>query len=259
MVNMEKNKDKNYLENIFYLLFLSTFLIIFLPFLILLIKGVFLDLNQFFKTFFDIVVWKSLLLTFFAGFVALILCFIFGIPSAYILARKNFYGKNFIETILNVPVMIPHIIIGITILILFSSGLSFLVNSFFGAVFTLFFLSIPIFLTSVTDGFKKVDPKLEMAAKTLGASDTKTFFSITLPLSLREIISASLITWSKAISEFGAILIVAYYINGIMFTPVLIYERFLSGGFTNSLPLACLMLIIGFIIVLLSKNLKNKK
>src|SRR5690606_22910702 len=92
-----------------------------------------------------------------------------------------------------------------------------------------------------------VDPKMEKVAMTLGSGSLRTFLIITLPLALRSILVGSIMCWARAISEFGAIVIIAYFPNT---APVLIYKRFVDFGLSESTPVAvilislCLMLFL---------------
>jgi molybdate/tungstate transport system permease protein len=106
------------------------------------------------------------------------------------------------------------------------------------------------------EGFLSVPERLEQAAMNLGASQTKTFFKISLPLAWRSILSGFVLMFARGISEFGAVVIIAYH---PMTTPVLIYERFGSFGLQYAKPIAVIVIFISLLVFILLRWLANKK
>ncbi len=202
------------------------------------------------KTLQDPKVRDAICLSIYAAFLTTVIAFIFGVPLAYLLARIDFTGKNIVESIIDVPIVVPHAVAGIALLTLFGrSGLVGEPLSFFGIRFgstllgimvAMLFVSSPFMINSARDGFKGVDPRLEYVARTLGASRWQSFLRISFPLAFRNILTGCVLTWARAISEFGAVIIIAYY---PMTAPVLIYERYLSLGLDSSRPIAVLLLL----------------
>ena len=177
--------------------------------------------------------------------------FLFGTPLAYILARKEFRGKRFVESVVDVPIVIPHPVIGIAILsavgqgtvmgeVLRSIGVK-IVGSATGIVTVLTFVGAPFYINAVKNAFEMVPVRLERVARTLGASELKAFLLVTFPLSTRSVLSGLLMCSARAISEFGAVVVVAYH---PVTAPVLIYERFESFGLRYSQPVAVLLIMI---------------
>ncbi|GAI43380.1 unnamed protein product, partial [marine sediment metagenome] len=119
-------------------------------------------------------------------------------------------------------------------------GLDF-VDSTAGIVIAMLFVSIPFLIDSAKEGFKKVDVRLEKVSRTLGASPWQAFFRISLPLAWRSILAGSIMMWARGISEFGAVIILAYH---PMIASTLIFERFESYGLAYSQPVAVLLIII---------------
>ena len=121
---------------------------------------------------------------------------IFGIPLAYVLVRCDFFGKKIIEGIVDLPVIIPHSAVGIALLSVWGrkslfgklTGLSIMGTEVAISV-AMFFVSVPFLINSVKNGLKLVDERYEKVAYTLGASPTKTFFTITLPMIRKSILS----------------------------------------------------------------------
>ena len=103
------------------------------------------------------------------------------------------------------------------------------------------FVSIPFLVNSARDGFLAVPVRLEKAALSLGASPLRVFLTISVPLAWRSILSGSILMWARGMSEFGAVLIIAYH---PMITPVLIYERFGAFGLKYARPAAVLFIVV---------------
>ncbi len=210
-------------------------------------------------------VQKSIWLTLGTSMFATLFFAIGSIPLAYLLAKKEFYLKKLVLGIINLPVVIPHSAAGIAILGFISRdstvgkiadnfGISF-VGHPVGIALAMAFVSIPFLLNAARDGFLSVPDKLENAALNLGASPTRVFFTISLPLAWRNIVSGLILMFARGMSEFGAVVIVAYH---PMVAPVLIWERFGAFGLKYAQPVAvifiCVSLIVFIILRLLSKE-----
>lgn len=176
---------------------------------------------------------------------------LFGTPLAYFLARQDFRGKAILEAIIDVPIMVPHTVAGIAVLMAFSpkapagallvrAGLS-PVNSHLGIILACIFVSIPFFVDAARDAFYGVSPRLENVSRTLGATFPHVFFRITLPLAKKGLISGLIMSWARGVSEFGAIVIIAYH---PMVAPTLIYDRFATFGLKYSTPIAVQLILV---------------
>jgi molybdate/tungstate transport system permease protein len=203
------------------------------------------------QTLLDDEVRGSILLTFRASFIATGLAFACGVPLAYLLARVDFPGKRLIEGIIDVPIVVPHSAAGIALLMVFGRrtllgqafgifGLKF-VSAFPGIVIAMLFVSLSFLVNAAREGFEAVDPRLERVARTLGASPWRAFWGVSFPLAWRSILSGMILMWARGLSEFGAVIILAYH---PMVAPVLLYERFESFGLRYSRPVAALMILI---------------
>ena len=173
------------------------------------------------------------------------------IPLAYVISRKRFFLRKLVIGIINLPIVIPHSAAGIALLSVISRdtipgriaeslGFGF-VGTSAGIILAMAFVSLPYLLTAAIDGFNAVPVKLEKAALNLGASQFRTFFSISLPLAWRPILSGLIMMWARGMSEFGAVIIIAYH---PMTTPVMIFERFNSFGLQYARPVAVLFIFI---------------
>lgn len=188
------------------------------------------------------------------------------VPLAYVLSRKKFYSRKLIIGILNLPVVIPHTAAGIALLGVLSRdtisgsiaeklGFSF-INSSAGIMLAMAFVSLPYLLTAAIDGFNAVPVRFEKAAMNLGASHFRTFFTITLPLAWRPIFSGLIMMWARGMSEFGAVIIIAYH---PMTTPVMIFERFNSYGLQYARPVAIIFIVICLILFIVLRFFSRNK
>ena len=203
------------------------------------------SLNDLWQTLRDADVLRSIWLSIWTAVTAAILALLWGTPLAYLLARRNFRGKRLVESIIDLPIMIPHPIVGIAILgmagrdhwmgkILTSLGVR-IMGSATGIVAVMLFVGLPFYINTVKAGFEAIPERTERVSRTLGASAAATFFRVTLPLAWRHMVVGVIMCTARAISEFGAIVIVAYH---PMVAPVLIYERFTAFGLKYSQPVA---------------------
>lgn len=224
------------------------FLFIFIPIANLMVSA---SPGSIIGSFFDSEVQSALFISIYCAIASTILALIFGVPLAYTLARHDFRGKGFVESVIDVPLVIPHTVSGILLLIVYTSsgiigeplgrlGITF-TDAIPGIIVAMLFASATFVVNSSREGFENVDPRMEKVARTLGSGSLKTFFIITLPLSLRSIVVGSIMSWARAISEFGAIVIIAYY---PITAPLLIYKRFVDYGLSESTPVAILLISI---------------
>ena len=189
---------------------------------------------------------SSIILSMSAALYAVLLSLLLGIPLAYVLARRDFPGKGLIEAVIDIPVVVPHTVAGIALLMVLGRGtilgstINF-VDAMPGIVAAMMFVSAPFIVNYLREGFEAIDPRMEFVARGLGASGFDAFRTVTLPLSVRSIFMGAVMGWARAISEFGAVVIIAYY---PMIAPTYIYAAFNSGGLASSRPVASLLLLI---------------
>lgn len=208
----------------------------------------------------------SIWLTLGASFGGTFVCAIFAIPLAYVLARKEFPGKRLVHGIIDLPIVIPHSAAGIAVLgfisrdsvigqLASSVGLDFIGHPI-GISMAMAFVSIPFLINAARDGFSSIPVRLEQAAKNLGANSVRVFFTISLPLAWRYILSGFIMMFARGLSEFGAVVIVAYH---PMTTPILIYERYTSYGLKYARPVAILFILVCLVFFIgLRLLVKNK-
>jgi molybdate/tungstate transport system permease protein len=228
---------------------------ILLPLFEMIVQPTLSDLRE---TIRDKDVINSIWLSIYTSGAAALISFFFGTPFAYLLARKEFTGKKFIESIVDLPIMIPHPIVGIAILsiagrnhwlgqIMSSLGIR-IMGSVTGIIVVLTFVGIPFYVNNVKTGFEAVPVRLENISRSLGASAIGTFFRVTFPLAWRSMVVGMIMCTARAISEFGAIVIVAYH---PMIAPVMIYQRFTAYGLRYSQPVAVWLIMVCLLLFLL--------
>ncbi len=125
-----------------------------------------------------------------------------------------------------------------------------------GIIVVLTFVGMPFYINTVKNGFENISPRLENVSRSLGASLGSTFFRLTLPLAGRSILAGFIMCVARALSEFGAVVVVAYH---PMVAPVLIYERFESYGLNYSRPVAVWMILISLLLFLILRTLSGRR
>jgi molybdate/tungstate transport system permease protein len=236
------------------LLVLSSLILLFLVAPLL---GLFLQTgaSEFFETAKDKEVQDSIWLTIWVSFSATFFFAIAAVPFSWLLARKSFPLKGIVQGLIDLPVVLPHTAAGIALLGFISRdgllgkaasavGIN-LVNNPAGIALAMAFVSLPFLINSARDGFAAVPERLEKAALNLGAGRARVFFTISLPLAWRSIITGFVMMFARGMSEFGAVVIIAYH---PMIAPVLIYDRFTSFGLSYARPAAVLFIIVALIV-----------
>ena len=246
-------------------LFLSSLVLLFILAPLL---GLFLHTGseELFATANDKVVQESILLTVWVSFAATFFFAIGAVPFAWLLARKNFPLKSVVQGIIDLPVVLPHTAAGIALLGFISRdgllgkaassvGLN-LVNNPAGIALAMAFVSLPFLINSARDGFAAIPERLEKAALNLGANRTRVFITISFPLAWRSIVTGFVMMFARGMSEFGAVVIIAYH---PMIAPVLIYDRFSSFGLKYARPAAVLFIIVALVVFTLLRLLSERR
>ncbi len=188
------------------------------------------------------------------------------IPFAWILARKSFPMKQLVNGIIDLPIILPHPAAGIALLWVLSAngslgsvaktiGIRF-VGTSWGIAMAMAFVSLPYLINAARDSFAAVPERLEQAAMGLGISTTRTFFRISLPLAKRGIISGLILMWARGMSEFGAVIVLAYH---PMITPVLIWERFSAYGLRYAMPVTVVFVTICLVVFIVLRIQSDRR
>lgn len=201
---------------------------------------------------------QAILLTVFCATVATAIGALLGAPLGYLLARYRFPGRRLLQGLMDLPVVIPHPVVGIALILFLGRhsavggalarvGLEF-VSRVPGIIAAMLFVSAPILVSGAREAFATVDPKLERVARSLGDTPWQAFRRITLPLSGRGILAAAILSWARSVSEFGSIVILTY---NPKVASVLIFDRFTAFGLTAAIPAAVLLLLVALTVFVL--------
>ena len=215
--------------------------------------------------------WQILGLTLRTAALATLLILPPGLAVAWLLARKRWPGKSFVETLVALPLVMPPVATGLILLHLLGRrgpiG-AWLHRTFeLDVVFTwravvaaMMVMSFPLLIRAARVAFEEVDPRLEQIARTLGAGDWRVFVTITLPLASRGIVSGLLLAFARAIGEFGATILVAGNIPGQTSTLSLAIYNFVQlGRDADAFRLLAVAVLIAFITVWMAEGFLRRR
>jgi molybdate transport system permease protein len=215
--------------------------------------------------------WQAVALSLKVSFWATLLSLPLGILTAYALARGQFRGKQLLNALVHLPLILPPVVTGYLLLLTFGRrGLvgGWLEETFglvlafrwTGAVLAAAIMAFPLMVRAIRIAIEAVDPKLEQAGATLGASRFWVFTSITLPLILPGVIAGSVLAFAKALGEFGATITFVSNIPGQTQTLPLAIYTFLQvpGGESSALRLVAISVALAMAAVLLSEVLARR-
>lgn len=206
--------------------------------------------------------YSPLWLSFKTATIATVIVFIIGVFLARILTRNEFRGKSIIEALFLLPLVLPPTVVGFGLLMIFGNNgpLGILLQEWFGiqVVFTwnaviiaAVVVSFPLMYQSATAAFKQYDKNIENAAYTMGASKWKVFWTISFPLAWPGLLSGTVLTFARALGEFGATLMLAGFIPGITNTiPLAIYFAVESGNTQMAAVWVVIIITLGFSAIL---------
>jgi molybdate transport system permease protein len=201
--------------------------------------------------------------------IATLLAIVLGTPLAYLLARYEFRGKVVAETLIDLPMVLPPAVAGVALLMAFGrrglvgehlSGLGLeLAFTQAAVVLAQMFVATPFFVKSATAGFARVEREAEEAAQIDGADSWSVFCRVTLPLTWPALFGGAIMTWARALGEFGATIIFAGNFPGRTQTmPLAIYIGFeLELG--TALTLSIILLVVSFSVLALVKGLMRQR
>ncbi|KAB0465287.1 molybdate ABC transporter permease subunit [Vibrio toranzoniae] len=205
-----------------------------------------------------------------AGFAILWLIPI-GIGLAWLLAKKQFFGKSIVESFVHLPLVLPPVVIGYLLLVMMGRQgiIGSWLNEVFGIVFSFSWkgaalacvvVALPLMVRSIRLSLETVDSKLEEAAATLGASPIRVFFTITLPLMLPGIITGTMLSFARSLGEFGATISFVSNIPGETQTIPLAMYTFIEtpGAEMEAARLCAISIVIALGSLMLSEWLNKK-
>jgi len=211
---------------------------------------------------------KALWLTVQTTFVATLLAVVLGTPLAYLLARSAFRGRDVLDTLVDLPITIPPVVAGVALLLAFGRrGLLGRQLDVWGyhvaftsiaVVMAQLFIASPFFVKAARSGFEGVDTRLEAAARTLGASRWRVFWTITVPLARPALLSGVVLAWARALSEFGATMMFAGNFPGRTQTLTLAVMTALESDLETAVAVSALSLALALSALLSAKWLAGR-
>jgi molybdate transport system permease protein len=215
--------------------------------------------------------WEAIRISLLVGVVAVIVSLPPGVALGWLFARKSFWGKSLLETVVNLPLVLPPVVTGYLLLVSFGrrGWLGNLLENWFGvrlvfdwkgAALASAVVSFPLMVRAIRIAFTSVDRRLEQAARTLGAGPWDTFFSISVPLARHGIVAGCVLAFARSIGEFGATIMIAGNIPGETRTiPLYIYSQLESpGGIEHSFRIVVIAVMISAAALLVGEWLDRK-
>jgi len=196
----------------------------------------------------------AIMLSLVTSVISTIICIAIAIPVAYALARYQFFGKRIANLVLTLPLTLPPLVAGIAILLFFGTTTwgRALDQAGFAVIFTPLgiivaevFVNLPYMIRILRSSFSTINPRYEYVAKTLGCTETGAFFRVTLPMARPGLLAGTVITWSKAMGEFGAVLMVAGATTMRTETlPIALYLNISTGDLDLAVAAAAILILI---------------
>lgn len=193
------------------------------------------------------------------------LAIITGLPLAWLLAHRNFRGIALVRALCVLPMVLPPVVGGVALLYAFGAKgvIGSALNDWFdirlaftqtAAVLAQYFVAVPFFIVVMESAFQQFDQRLAQAARTLGAGPWRTFVTVTLPVVRPALIAGVVLTWARALGEFGATITFAGNTAGRTQTlPLAIYMAFENGD-DQALVLSFIMMTVSFVVLVLLRQ-----
>lgn len=202
---------------------------------------------------------SALYLTLITASISTFVLVLFCVPFAYAVSRTRFFGKPFLLSLIDVPIIIPQSAAGIALLRVFSKQQyigEMLFNTFgirfdgtvLGIILAQVFVAMPFITKSAIAAFDTVPPSLEQSARTLGSSSFGAFWRVAVPLASRGLFAGLILAWARAAAEFGAVLFISPY---PLTAPIAVYNRFTSVGVVETAPLVTTLILFSVCIFFL--------
>jgi molybdate transport system permease protein len=211
--------------------------------------------------------WFPLWLSLRVAFVSTALAVTLGLYIAYILANRNFRGKEWVDALVTLPLILPPTVLGYYLLVVIGRASPFgkiwedvfgapLIFTWKAAVLAALLHSLPLLVKSARAALESVDRSYERAARSLGASEWRLFWRVTLPLANRSILAAIALAFARSLGDFGVTLMVAGNIPGQTQTvAVAIYDAVESGNGTLARVLVIVVSVVALAILALANRL----
>ncbi len=220
--------------------------------------------ETFFSTLTSPSVQSAIRISLLTATISTLLAMAIAIPVAYALSRLNFFGKRLIDTVIDIPMLLTPVALGTLLLMLFNSDFGlWLERMGFSVTYTLngvilaqFTVIISIAIRLLKSSFDDISPRYEQVARTLGCSATHSFIRVTLPMARNGIMAALVLTWARAIAEFGATVTLAGTAKGKTATlPTSIYLAMASADLELAVVLIVILIVLAFAVLLTTRLL----
>ncbi|HWQ67010.1 MAG TPA: ABC transporter permease [Methanospirillum sp.] len=250
---------------LFSLIIIITILFFTLPLLSLLIR---ITPAEFISSILEPDVQNAIILSLITAGASTVIIVLFGTPLAYLNARVPYRGRDLVETLLDLPIVLPPSVAGLALLVLF--GRRGLIGAYLNSVgitiiFTLLavilaqvFVAGPLYIRQAKTAFAMVDQVYESASRTLGASPLTTFIRVTIPLAWTGLVSGVILGFARAIGEFGATIMVAGNLPGKTQTMPLAIYGLMQSDLTASIALSLVLIGISCIILITIRILARR-
>jgi molybdate transport system permease protein len=211
----------------------------------------------------------ALRLSMLTSILSVLIAIVTGTPLAFVLARRKFIGKTFLELVIDLPIVLPPSVAGIALLIAFGrQGVfgawlnDFGINLPFtttAVVLAQTFVSAPLFVRAARIGFAEIGPQIVEAAYVEGSNEWQLFRFVMFPLAGRAILSGAILAWTRAIGEFGATILFAGNLEGVTQTMPLAIYLGLERSLTIALALSTVLVFVSFLLLLVTRRLEDHK
>lgn len=200
--------------------------------------------------------------------ISLVLIVIFGTPVAYVLSRNRFPGHSVVDTLVDLPMVLPPAVGGLGLLMAFGrrgilgdwlsdAGIEIAFTTT-AVVMAQTFVASPFYIRAAKSGFDAVDRDLEAVAYTLGSSRFEAFFRVAAPVAMPSLMAGAVMAWARALGEFGATIMFAGSFEGRTQTVPLAIYRSLETGIEAPLALSALLIVISFVVLFVFRLLLRR-
>lgn len=225
------------------------------------------DVNKFIGIFQNRDILFAMRLSLITSFISVVMSVVFAVPIGYVLSRYQFRGKVLVDTIIDVPIILPPLVIGVSLLVFFrtpigraieAGGLRFVYTPL-GIVLAQFIVTTTLCIRAVKACFEVIDRRLEDVARTLGFSKLQAFAKVTLPMAKNGIIAGAVITWAQAIGLFGPLMVFSGTTRlKTEVLPTSIYLELSLGRIEEAIAISLVMIIFSVTAIAVFKKLGGK-
>ena len=199
--------------------------------------------------------------------VSTVLSVIVGVPAAYALSRYRIPAALLVDTIIDLPLVLPPLMAGISLLVFFQTSVGQWIEDHImefvyqpaGIILAIFFPTVSLGVRAMKAAFDAVDRRYEQVARTLGCSELQAFFKVTLPLAANGLVAGAVLTWARALGIFGSIIMFAgatRYRTEVI--PVAIFLNMTTGRIAAGISLAVVLLVIAGVSLVAFKKLGGR-